>query len=260
MTFKQLWRLISLSLCLILGGCLHMDVVFTIQADGSGTITETMHWPANHPLLRQYGGKLPPMSAAKLEERARGLGPGVKVSEQSQVGADGQIDHTLTYLVPDFNRVHYSLDQGKNKTSHGLQYRFEIVRKAGQPSKLTVNNDPFVTSLFDQAKAPDQTQVAATASDSLRQFMAASMQALAGTAVDIRLKLASEPLKSTAAFQDGQVTTLFHMDVDQLTAKPDWQTRMFAKPAPRATGTPCTYADEPGMRVDCQSHIEVWLR
>ncbi|TAK88589.1 MAG: hypothetical protein EPO09_18175 [Aquabacterium sp.] len=265
MTFTQLWRLVSLSLCLILSGCLHMDVVFTVQADGSGTITETTHWPANNPLLHQFGGTLPPMNAARLQalkERARSMGPGVTASEQSQTHANGQVEHTLTFLVPNFNQVHYSLDQGTSQKSHGLQYRFELVRKAGQPSKLTVSNDPFVISLFDEANTPPPLKDAATASanDSLRQFMTTSMQAMAGMAVDIKLALAGEPLKSTAAFQNGQIATLFHMDVDQLMAKPDWQARMFAQPAPRAAGAPCIYADEPGMQVDCQRHIEVWLR
>lgn len=256
MTFRQLWRLVSLSLCLILSGCLHMDVVFTVQADGSGTITETMHW----------SGKLPPMSAARLQalqERARKLGPGVTVSQQVQVRADGQVDDTTTFVVPNFNQLRYAIDNNTSgQKSQALQYQFELVRKAGQPGKLTVSNDPFVTKLFDQANdaAQHKDAAAAHADEGMRQFMSSSMQAMAGTAVDVKLVLAGEPLKSTAAFQDGQVATLFHMDVDQLTAKPDWQSRMFAQPAPRAASAPCSYADEPGMRVDCQRHIEVWLR
>ncbi|MBI5924074.1 MAG: hypothetical protein HY836_00575 [Aquabacterium sp.] len=266
MTFGQLWRLISLSLlCLLLSGCLHMDVVFKVQPDGSGTITETMHWPAYHPLLRQFGGKLPPMSAAKLQalqERARSLGPGVTVSEQSQAGADGQVDHTITFQVPNFHQLHYALDNKPGQKSQGLQYGFELVRKAGQPVKLIVNNDPFVISLFDQANSPkqDRDAAAANANEGVRRFLTTSMQAMAGMALDVRLEFTTEPLKSTAAFQAGPVATLFHLDVDQLTAKADWQSSMLAQPPRRPAGAPCQHADQPGMRVDCQRTIEVWLR
>lgn len=265
MTFSQLWRLISLGLCLLLSGCLHMDVVFKVQPDGSGTITETMHWPANHPLLRQFGGKLPPMSAAKLQalqERARSLGPGVTVSKQSQASADGQVDDIITFQVPSFHQLHYALDDKPGKKSQGLQYGFELVRKAGQPIKLIVNNDPFVISLFDQGNAANQSPdaAAASANEGVRQFLTTSMQAMAGTALDVRLEFDGEPLKSIAAFQEGPVATLFHLDVDQLTAKADWQSRMFAQPPQRTTGAPCKYADQPGMRVDCQPTIAVWLR
>lgn len=263
MSFSQFWRLISLSLlCLLLSGCLHMDVVFKVQPDGSGTITETTRWPANHPLLRQFGGNLPPMSPAKhqaLQERARNLGSGVTASEQTQVRTDGQVDHIITFQVPNFHQLHYALDNKPGQKSQGLQYGFELVRKAGQPVKLIVNNDPFVISLFEQGNTPKQDK-AASANEGVRQLMTTSMQAMAGMALDVRLEFAGEPLKSTAAFQKGLVATLFHMDVDQLTAKADWQSSMLTPPPQRATGVPCTYDDQPGMRVDCQRTIEVWLR
>lgn len=236
-----------LPLIALLGACMEVDVRFEVRPDGSGRVIETyqVHGDASwlpagvNPLSAQ-------LNAKDLAERAAAMAPGVGVSAQTLPQEGPNRVARITYEVPDFNGLVWRF--GPRPTADSLSYRFALNRRAGQPLRVNVLNDPFVASLHHFN--PQDAQA--------RRRLIETIEDMSGVAVKVTLVGSGELLKSTATWQSGDTATLFDVKADDFTAQPGWQTRLGASPTP---GWPaCASADVPTMRMDCQPHVSLWLR
>jgi hypothetical protein len=154
----------------------------------------------------------------------------------------------VTYAVPDFQGLVWRF--GQSPTPDSLTYRFELHRHAGQPLRVDVVNDPFVSGLgtLQAEDASGQDRVLST------------VQAMSGVQVHAQVSGRGEALKSTGRWQSGPHTTLLQIRPDELVAQQGWQDRF--RPPPTGTGAPACHAESPNaiLQVDCQARISLWLR
>lgn len=238
-----------LALCLLLPmltACLQVDVRFDVRPDGSGQITETYRVKEDAPgLPKDSGSPLSAfMSAPRLAERANDLGPGVSASAEVLGKEDGYHVARITFDVPDFNGLTWRF--GNQPTNHSLNYRFELNRRNGQPTRLDVVNDPFAVRLR-------KLQASARTGASAPKWLTDSVQNMAGVKVTVAVHAEGAPLHANGTWQQGADTTLLSVDADTYMAQPDWRQRL-------QSTSPCGAQSDAALRLDCQDRISIWLR
>ena len=236
-----------LPLIALLSACMEVDVRFEVRPDGSGRVIETYRvngdasWlPSGTDPLSAY------LNASGLTERAAAMGAGVSVKTQTLPQPGEHRVARITYEVPDFNGLVWRF--GPRPTADSLSYRFELNRRAGQPLRVNVLNDPFVASLHHFH--PQDAQA--------RRRLVETIEDMSGVAVNVTLVGTGELLKSTATWQSGETATLLEVRADDFTAQAGWQQRI--SQGDRPGWPPCASAEVPTMRMDCQAHISLWLR
>jgi len=235
-----------------LSACIQVDVRFDIRPDGSGQVTETYRvrddasWlPAGASPLAAY------LSPMRLSERAMNMAPGITVAGEVIPKQDRHHVAQVTYEVPDFQGLVWRF--GQRPLPDSLSYRFELNRKAGQPLRVDVVNDPFVTSL---GRVSPQDNLA-------MQKAVEAIEAMSGVQVNVQVVSQGELLKSTGRWQSGQQTTLFDVRADELLARAGWQDRLRQAGTGAGNGAgiaACHTAEDPALRMDCQPRISLWLR
>ncbi len=245
---RTLRWLIWLPVLCWLSACIQVDVRFDIRPDGSGQVTETYRvrddatWlPAGASPLSAY------LSPMRLSERAMNMAPGVTVAGEVLPKQDRHHVAQVTYEVPDFQGLVWRF--GQRPLPDSLSYRFELNRKAGQPLRVDVVNDPFVTGLG---------RVSPQDNSAMKKVVEA-IEGMSGVQVSVQVVGEGELLKSTGRWQSAASTTLFDVRADELLARSGWQDRLRqAGPGPGIAA--CNTAEDPALRMDCQPRISLWLR
>lgn len=236
-----------LSVLSSLSACIQVDVRFEIRPDGSGQVIETYR-------VRDDAGWLPPgvsplsayLSPITLSERAVGMAPGIGASAET-LPKEGRFHVArVTYDVPDFNGLVWRF--GQKPLPDSLSYRFELNRRAGQPLRVDVINDPMVAGL--PRLNPQDVKA--------RKQLIATVEGMSGVQVNVQVVGAGELLKSTARWQVGDAATLFDVHADELTGQANWQDSLFN--GPKQGLAACESASAPALRLDCQGRISLWLR
>lgn len=246
---RPLRWLIWLPLLCWLSGCIEVDVRFDIRPDGSGQITETFR-------VRDDATWLPPgasplsayLNPLRLSERALNMAPGIAVAGEA-LPKDGPYHIAqVTYDVPDFQGLVWRF--GQRPMPDSLTYRFELNRREGQPLRVDVVNDPFVSGL-GRLKAQDARGL---------DKVLAAVEGMSGVQVNVQVVASGQVLKSTGRWQSGPHTTLLQVRPDALVAHPRWQDSL--RPAPALPGVPACHAvtQDPTLQLDCQPRISLWLR
>lgn len=231
-----------------LSACIQVDVRFDIRPDGSGQVTETYR-------VRDDAAWLPPgtsplsayLNPSRLAERAMNMAPGVAVSGEVLPEEGHHHVAQVTYEVPDFQGLVWRF--GPRPMPDSLTYRFELNRQAGQPLRVDVVNDPFVTTL---GRVSRQDGLA-------MKKVVEAIEGMSGVEVSVQVISQGELLKSTGRLQSGPQTTLFDVRADELVARPGWQDRL-AHAAPARGLAACGTVEESALRLDCQPRISLWLR
>jgi hypothetical protein len=208
-------RLLIAASLLLCTGCFQGQRVITVNADGSGTIADTL----------TVGEQLKAMMAAAADKNkgpekekqhqaaAAAMGPGVTfVSDEMKDGVS-----KTAYAFKDISKIKVEIspgpdsgekkEEGKDK-SEPLTFRF--VRQGGK-SVLTVVQ-PLPKKAEGQAKAPEGMQDMAM---SMWTMMKGMMKGLKlKTVLEVNGKIA----KATSPYVQGSTVTLLEMDFDQITA------------------------------------------
>lgn len=245
---RPLRWLIWLPVLCWLSACIQVDVRFDIRPDGSGQVTETYR-------VRDDAAWLPPgtsplaayLNPTRLAERAMSMAPGVAVSGEVLPKQGHHHVAQVIYEVPDFQALVWRF--GLRPMPDSLTYRFELNRQAGQPLRVDVVNDPFVTSLG---------RVSHQDGSAMKQVVEA-IEGMSGVQVNVQVISQGELLKSTGRLQSGPQTTLFNVRANELASSPGWQDQL--RPDGTSQGlAACQAAVVSALSLDCQPRISLWLR
>ena len=220
-------RVLLVPAVLCAAGCIQGQRVIKVNADGSGTIEDTVT------LGEQARGMISAMSEmdkstpaekkakkdAKLKSLAEAMGPGVKVASYAPSLKDGP--EKVTYAFADISKLKIDAmpdsteNDSKNESKDPLTFRFE---KKGGNSVLTVlgAGPKAGAKKADKPEAGKETGEAAAKMQAQAMVMMKTM--MKGMKMTTVVEVNGKLLKTNAAHVEGPRVTLLDVDFDQITA------------------------------------------
>ena len=198
---------------LLAAGCFQGQRTFKVNADGSGTIVDTVKLgdQAKGMLAGMEGMDQTPAAEkaakkkAKYAEAAAAMGEGVTFVSTT-TGADG-VDAT-TYAFKDVSKLRVagmpSPDASTTNKSEPMTFR--IAKNAAGNSVLTVNAPKSAEGKVDKKSTPAETQ----------QAIAMMKGMLAGLKVKSVVEVNGRLVKASSPHVSGSTVTLLAIDFDQL--------------------------------------------
>ena len=225
----RITRTVYLPLFLLTTGCLQGQRVIKVNANGSGTIVDTVT------LGEQARGMLEGMAAmdsttpaekkakieAKLKERAAAMGPGVSLASFEPSAKAGP--EKITYAFTDVSKIRIdsspdpSENDSKSEPKQPLTFRLE--KKAGT-SVLTVSGaGPKPGAGKSASSADSSSKEAAEAAAKMQAGAMAMMKTmLKGLRMTTLVEVGGKLVKTSSPWAAGSVVTLMDVDFDQLAA------------------------------------------
>ena len=213
----RLFRLVCLPAALLAAGCFEGQRTIKVNADGSGTIVDTVKLGAQAIEMRKSMegmDKTPPaekkaQEKAKFAEKATAMGPGVTFVSSAPSKDGGEV---MTYAFKDVTKLTISPvpDPDANTSSKGAGLTFKLAKNAAGNSVLTVvtpKETPPAGGAKPPAKKPEEVQQEITMMKGM----------LAGLKVKSVLQVGGTVVKSSAP-NTGSEITLMAIDFDQLDA------------------------------------------
>lgn len=204
-----------------LTGCLQVEKIVRLRADGSGTIEETLLIPkATLASLQQMagaGGKpLDLFDEGKLKTAAGQMGDGVILVSAKKISSDAGEGFTATYAFTDVNKL--KLDQnpieampgptgspGTNENKEPIVFHFT----KGSPAELSI----VTPAPQFKPKAPQPEG----AEDMAMQMMQRMLKDMKMTfALEVEGKIS----ETNAAYHEGSRVTFMEMDFNKVLADP----------------------------------------
>jgi hypothetical protein len=223
----RITRTVYLPLFLLTAGCLQGQRVIKVNANGSGTIVDTVT------LGEQARGMLEGMAAmdsgtpaekkakteAKLKERATAMGPGVSLASFEPSAKAGP--EKITYAFTDVSKIRIdsspdpSENDSKSEPKQPLTFRLE---KKGATSVLTVSGvGPKPGAKKDVASA-DSKEAAEAAAKMQAGAMAMMKTMMKGLRMTTLVEVGGKLVRTSSPWSQGSVVTLMDVDFDQLAA------------------------------------------
>jgi hypothetical protein len=223
----RITRTACLPLFLLTTGCLQGQRVIKVNANGSGTIVDTVT------LGEQARGMLEGMAAmdtgtpaekkakaeAKLKERAAAMGPGVSLASfepSAKAGAE-----KITYAFTDVSKIRIdsspdpSENDSKSEPKQPLTFRLE---KKGGTSVLTVIGAGPKPGAKKDAASADSKEAAEAAAKMQAGAMAMMKTMLKGLRMTTLVEVGGKLVKTSSPWAQGSSVTLMDVDFDQLVA------------------------------------------
>ena len=221
--------LAALACAALSGGCFQSTALIKVNADGSGTIEhQTLMTAAALAQLRQlaglFGGSsgrpVDPFSEAQARDLADKMGDGVTLLSSTPLKTAAGEGRANVYGFRDITRVRFTQMATPGDTSvraSGLNFgdmgtvAFDLRRLDGGTSLLTLHMPGnLLDTLVSQAADPVGRRRA-----SADQLMA-MRQAVAGLKLSIRIEPGGHLVRTSSPYVDGQIVTLFDLDLDEL--------------------------------------------
>jgi hypothetical protein len=217
------------------GGCIQGERLIKVNADGSGTVEDTMNYTAEAKEMKASFEAMDQTPAAdkakkkkeKLGALATGMGEGV-----SLVSADSTKDggEKTVYSFKDINKVNLGCFPSSSDETPGKKsddYTFKLAKQGGR-SVLTVSEPPSTATAKKPEKTPTKEEQA-QAETMMKKMMA-------GAKVACRVVVNGTISKTNSAYQAGSTVTLMEIDFDQLAADPGSLAKLASfqdKPSPK---------------------------
>ncbi len=199
------------------GGCIQGERLIKLNADGSGTIEDTVAFTAEAKEMKASFEAMDQTPAAdkakkkkeKLGALATGMGEGVTLVS-ADVTKDG--GEKTVYAFKDVNKVSLGCFPSTSDEAPGKKsddFTFKLAKQGGR-SVLTVSEPPSNPAAKKADKAPTKEE----------QAQAATMmkKMMAGAKVACRVQVNGTIAKTNSAYQAGATVTLMDLDFDQLAA------------------------------------------
>ena len=222
--------LIALVCAGLSGGCFQSTALIKVNADGSGTIEhQTLMTAAALAQLRQlaglFGGNsgrpVDPFSEAQARDLAGKMGDGVTLLSSTPLETAAGEGRANVYGFRDITRVRFTQMATPGDTSvraSGLNLgdlgtvAFDLSRLNSGTSLLTLHMPGnLLDTLVNQAADPAGRRRAASADQ-----LTALRQAVAGLRLSIRIEPGGHLVRTSSPYVDGQIVTLFDLDLDEL--------------------------------------------
>lgn len=253
---------------LALGGCFQSTTVMKINADGSGTLEETVAISkAGLAQMQQFAalggrgakGLSDPLSEEHVRGAATALGSGVTyVGSRPVQTAEGE-GRAITYAFKDVSQIGMSrkqpmsgVDTGGRGSSGQQEVHFEMAHRPNGNAVLIIRlPEEKTASTFGRGGDPTSALP--------QQFPIEQLGVMKQMFVGAKLAVAVEPngrvVKSTSPFVEGQTVTLLDLDFNQLMNNDT----LFARLARAHTmeETRVLMKDVPGLKVDLDPEISI---
>jgi hypothetical protein len=225
-------RLIFAAFLAMLGltGCLQVEKIVKLNADGSGTIEETVVLTKSALAgLQQMaagfggdkGGKAPALpdiaDEAKLKAAAVKMGDGVTLVSSKKVDGEQGQGFTAIYAFTDINKLKLDQnpgdalpDSGKAKASVGKKEPITFHFTKGSPAELTFAMP--VPEFKPKKEQPEGME------DMAMQMM---KQMFKDMRISLALEVQGKITETNAEYRDGSRVTLMDMDFNKLLADPE---------------------------------------
>jgi len=223
--------LAALACAVLSGGCFQSTALIKVNADGSGTIEhQTLMTAAALAQLRQlaglFGGNsgrpVDPFSEAQARDLADKMGDGVTLLSSTPLKTAAGEGRANVYGFRDITRVRFTQVATPGDTSvraSGLNLgdmgtvAFDLRRLDGGNSLLTLHMPGnLLDTLVNQAADPVGRRRTVTSADQLMTLR----QAVAGLRLSIRIEPGGHLVRTSSPYVDGQIVTLFDLDLDEL--------------------------------------------
>ena len=207
---------------LSLTACLNMTTLVKVNADGSGTVEQTMlvNMAAAKGLMGQAQGGTPQspgqvMSQAELERMAANMGKGVKLVSREEVKGDNGFEGTKAiFSFADINDIQVNQSPGGPSASRSSEptqndpVRFKLTRSGGT-STLSIN---FIDR--PNGDKPETPAMPKEMPDLTNPMMMNMLKAMfQGFKINVGLEVAGKIVKTNAEYVTGSHITLLDMDV-----------------------------------------------
>lgn len=262
--------LAALACAVLSGGCFQSTALIKVNADGSGTIEhQTLMTAAALAQLRQlaglFGGSsgkpVDPFSEAQARDLADKMGDGVTLLSSTPLKTAAGEGRANVYGFRDITRVRFTQMATPGDTSvraSGLNFgdmgtvAFDLRRLDGGTSLLTLHMPGnLLDTLVNQATGPGARRRAVASADQLTMLR----QAVAGMRLSIRIEPAGRLVRTSSPYVDGQIVTLFDLNLDELFKDETRLTRLIdAKTAAEAAAV---LKDAPGLTIDPEREITI---
>jgi len=251
----------GLCLALLLCGCVDVEKVITLNADGSGTLVETALLTKD--LFKDFeesskqeaqSGQLQPrwtwIDKNLLRDRAPALGAGVTFVSAKRVSSDKFEGWSATYTFTDIGKLkvdqspfplgpHAWIDGTVSPNDIPVPIRFEFQK--GSPSELIVDLAPSNASRKEPpGLQPDPERV--------KEFADLLGRMLKDARIAIAIDFPSAIVQTDAHFHEGRRVTLMDLDFNKLLADPE-RTRKLSASMDRDLDRRI-FEGVPGVKVD----------
>lgn len=211
----QIRRLLPVAALLPLFGCFQGQRVITVNADGSGTIVDTLTVGEQLKAMMAMADEAKKGQEKKqYEAGAAAMGPGTTfVSEEKT--ADG--GRKITIAFKDISKIRVDMSPGpdsgeqkEEKKDKGEPLTFRFARQGGRSVLTVVQPQPKKTE--GQPEVPEGMKDMAAGMWTMMKGMMKGLKLR--TVVEVNGKL----VKATSPHVQGSTVTLLEMDFDQITA------------------------------------------
>ncbi len=249
---KILLTLAPLAVAFALSGCFQSETTITVNADGSGTITdettfgaqmsamlgglgglggEDANKPAKDPLDEMF-------SADKAKEKASAMGEGVTLDKVEKINKDGKKGARITYKFADVNKIKVNPDEATSGMDKGLGdglggeagAKVEEAKKKTKPFTFKLDGGTLTVNMPrpDAKEKPAKGEAEKPAPEGEKPDAAEQAQAeqmmktmFADMKVGIKLVIAPGIAKTDATHVEGKEITLMEMNFGELMTNPD---------------------------------------
>ena len=221
--------LLAIAAVLLTPSCLENETKVTVNADGSGTITEETIFGAEVmgmlEMAAQQGGQAGqnPFDALKDIDKAKAkaseYGEGVTFVKVEEVARNGGKGVRVTYKFADISKITLNPGEGLTDMAPGTAAKAKetgtALKFAFADKTLTIIS-PEVDA--EKAKnATDDLEIPDT-QDPQAEMM---MQMLKGMKMTAKLTIAPGIANTNATYHSGDTITLYEMDLDKILANPE---------------------------------------
>jgi hypothetical protein len=262
--------LAALACAALSGGCFQSTALIKVSADGSGTIEhQTLMTAAAVAQLRQLAGlfggtsgkPVDPFSEAQARELADKMGDGVTLLSSTPLKTAAGEGRASVYGFRDITKVRFTEVVTAGDTSvraSGLNVgdmgtvAFDLRRLDGGTSLLTLHMPGnLLDTLASQATDPVTRRRGVTSADE----MVALRQAVAGLRLSIRIEVAGRLVRTSSPYVDGQIVTLFDVNLDELFKDDTTFARLMN--AKTAAETAALLKNAPGLRINPERDVTI---
>ena len=280
---------------LSLVGCLQVDSVIKVKADGSGSIEETvmmskemvqmmegmmqqmmqgmteeMEEPGKEPSEKQPEQKQVQESfdlfdEAKLKQEAGDMGEGVTYVSGKKISTDTFEGYNAVYAFADINKLKFNQNPSDNVPSDPSQSGSEEEEEyitfsftKGKPATLSVKLPEEEPEKKDDAAKQDEKAEQSAAEQEQAAMMLAQMKSMfKGMKIAMAIEVEGAVVETNATHVDGSRITIMELDFGQLLEMPE-KLVQFSQLQPESLEDAKEFMkDIPGFKVDMNKELMV---
>lgn len=260
---------------LLLNGCMDVESLIKVKADGSGTIEQTVLMGSGLvDMMKGMGdamgddsdgsktGGSPLIDKEKLAAAAKKMGEGVSFVGVVEHKTDTGEGYIATYAFTDINNIKLDQNPGSNAPTGGEDDEktepLIFVFKKGKTSTLTIKSYTGNKSKKDEKSATESTDNAAAEDEAADEMAMAMMkQMFSDMRVAMVVEIEGDIIETNATYRKDNRITIMDMDFGELLADEE-AFKKFTKSKDQSIENAKKYMkDIPGIKMDMNDELVI---